>query len=111
MLSADDIRFVAFSVGRRRAVRSRLRQTFVGIWPAWNYFMSADTPQTPSSSNSGKLHRDDKRGRTTRWRRLQSALTVVNAGDKPGPRVDACAAPCYGQTFRNLKGGTAEDGW
>jgi urea transport system substrate-binding protein len=52
-ISADDIPVVAFSVGEEEL--SGLDTTnLVGHLAAWNYFQSADTPRTPSSSPRGK---------------------------------------------------------
>jgi urea transport system substrate-binding protein len=60
-VSADDIPVVAFSVGEEE-LSGLDTSNLVGHLAAWNYFQSADTPETPSSSPSLEgLHRRTNR--------------------------------------------------
>jgi ABC-type branched-subunit amino acid transport system substrate-binding protein len=52
-VSADDIPVVAFSVGEEE-LSGLDTSNLVGHLAAWNYFQSADTPRTRSSSPRGK---------------------------------------------------------
>lgn len=109
-VSADDIPVVAFSVGEEEL--SGLDTTnLVGHLAAWNYFMSADTPE--NAEFIAKWHAfigDDKRVTNDPMEAHYIGFNMwVNAVEAAGTTdVDAVRAEMYGQTFPNLTGGTAE---
>ncbi|MFN6977175.1 MAG: urea ABC transporter substrate-binding protein [Gemmobacter sp.] len=109
-ISADDIPVVAFSVGEEEL--SGLDTTnLVGHLAAWNYFMSADTPENAAFiaawhdfiGNTARVTNDPMEAHYigfTMW---------VQAVEKAGTTdVDAVRSAMYGLQVPNLTGGIAE---
>jgi urea transport system substrate-binding protein len=108
-VSADDIPVVAFSVGEEELSgldTSRL----VGHLAAWNYFMSADTPENEAFIDAwhafiGDTNRptnDPMEAHYIGFNMWVNAVTAAGTTD-----VDAVRAAMWGQEFPNLTGGTA----
>ncbi len=108
-ISADDIPVVAFSVGEEEL--SGLDTTnLVGHLAAWNYFMSADTPENATFIAEWlKFIGDEKRVTNDPMEAHYIGFNMwVNAATAAGSTdVDAVRAKMYGQEFPNLTGGTA----
>ncbi len=109
-VSADDIPVVAFSVGEEEL--SGLDTTnLVGHLAAWNYFMSADTPENAEFIAKWKAFiGDDARVTNDPMEAHYIGFNMwVNAVEAAGTTdVDAVRSAMYGQTFPNLTGGMAE---
>jgi len=109
-VSADDIPVVAFSVGEEE-LSGLDTSNLVGHLAAWNYFMSADTPE--NAEFIGKWHTfigDDKRVTNDPMEAHYIGFNMwVNAVKAAGTTdVDAVRTEMYGQQFPNLTGGMAE---
>ena len=109
-VSADDIPVVAFSVGEEEL--SGLDTTnLVGHLAAWNYFMSADTPQNEEFianwhdfiENEDRVTNDPMEAHYIGFNMWVQAVEAAGTTD-----VDAVREAMYGQTVPNLTGGTAE---
>ncbi len=108
-VSADDIPVVAFSVGEEELSgldTSRL----VGHLAAWNYFMSADTPENEAFiaswhefiGSTDRVTNDPMEAHYIGFNMWVNAVTEAGSTD-----VDAVRAAMWGQEFPNLTGGTA----
>jgi urea transport system substrate-binding protein len=108
-VSADDIPVVAFSVGEEEL--SGLDTTnLVGHLAAWNYFMSADTPENATFIKTWHdFIGDDKRVTNDPMEAHYIGFNMwVNAVEAAGTTdVDAVREAMWGQEFPNLTGGTA----
>ena len=108
-VSADDIPVVAFSVGEEEL--SGLDTTnLVGHLAAWNYFMSADTPENEEFIAAWhKFIGDDARVTNDPMEAHYIGFNMwVNAVEQAGTTdVDAVREAMWGQEFPNLTGGTA----
>lgn len=109
-ISADDIPVVAFSVGEEE-LSGLDTSNLVGHLAAWNYFMSADTPENAEFIE--KWHAfigDEKRVTNDPMEAHYIGFNMwVQAVEAAGTTdVDAVRDAMYGQTFPNLTGGTAE---
>jgi urea transport system substrate-binding protein len=108
-ISADDIPVVAFSVGEEEL--SGLDTTnLVGHLAAWNYFMSADTPENEAFIEQWHAFiGDDKRVTNDPMEAHYIGFNMwVNAVTEAGTTdVDAVREKMWGQEFPNLTGGTA----
>ncbi|MGV6811309.1 MAG: urea ABC transporter substrate-binding protein [Brevirhabdus sp.] len=108
-ISADDIPVVAFSVGEEEL--SGLDTTnLVGHLAAWNYFMSADTPENAAFieqwhafiGDEKRVTNDPMEAHYIGFNMWVNAVTAAGTTD-----VDAVRTAMYGQEFPNLTGGTA----
>ncbi len=109
-VSADDIPVVAFSVGEEE-LSGLDTSNLVGHLAAWNYFMSADTPENATFIEGWHdFIGDDKRVTNDPMEAHYIGFNMwVNAATEAGTTdVDAVRAAMYGQQFPNLTGGTAE---
>lgn len=108
-VSADDIPVVAFSVGEEELSgldTSRL----VGHLAAWNYFMSADTPENAAFiegwhafiGDTARPTNDPMEAHYIGFNMWVNAVTAAGTTD-----VDAVRAAMWGQEFPNLTGGTS----
>ena len=108
-VSADDIPVVAFSVGEEELSgldTSRL----VGHLAAWNYFMSADTPENEAFiaawhafiGDTARPTNDPMEAHYIGFNMWGNAVTEAGSTD-----VDAVRAAMWGQEFPNLTGGTS----
>ena len=108
-VSADDIPVVAFSVGEEELSgldTSRL----VGHLAAWNYFMSADTPENEAFieawhafiGDTARPTNDPMEAHYIGFNMWVNAVTEAGTTD-----VDAVRAAMWGQEFPNLTGGTS----
>ncbi len=108
-VSADDIPVVAFSVGEEELSgldTSRL----VGHLAAWNYFMSADTPENEAFINAwhafigstDRVTNDPMEAHYIGFNMWVNAVTEAGTTD-----VDAVREKMWGQEFPNLTGGMA----
>ncbi|MCC5969234.1 MAG: urea ABC transporter substrate-binding protein [Pararhodobacter sp.] len=108
-VSADDIPVVAFSVGEEELSgldTSRL----VGHLAAWNYFMSADTPENEAFieawhafiGDEARVTNDPMEAHYIGFNMWVNAVTEAGTTD-----VDAVREAMWGQEFPNLTGGTA----
>ncbi|MBR3372062.1 MAG: urea ABC transporter substrate-binding protein [Rhodobacteraceae bacterium] len=108
-VSADDIPVVAFSVGEEELSgldTSRL----VGHLAAWNYFMSADTPENESFiaawhdfiGDTNRVTNDPMEAHYIGFNMWVNAVEAAGTTD-----VDAVREAMWGQEFPNLTGGTA----
>ncbi|TCP44361.1 urea ABC transporter substrate-binding protein [Rhodovulum marinum] len=108
-VSADDIPVVAFSVGEEEL--SGLDTTnLVGHLAAWNYFMSADTPENAAFIETWHAFiGDDARVTNDPMEAHYIGFNMwVNAVEQAGTTdVDAVREAMWGQEFPNLTGGTA----
>ncbi|GHC29232.1 urea ABC transporter substrate-binding protein [Gemmobacter nanjingensis] len=109
-VTADKIPVVAFSVGEEEL--SGLDTTnLVGHLAAWNYFMSADTPENKSFIEAWhKFIKDDKRVTNDPMEAHYIGFNMwVNAVTAAGTTaVDPVIDAMVGQKFPNLTGGMAE---
>ena len=109
-VSADDIPVVAFSVGEEE-LSGLDTSNLVGHLAAWNYFMSADTPENAAFIEAWHAFiGDDSRVTNDPMEAHYIGFNMwVNAATAAGTtEVDAVRETMYGQTFPNLTGGTAE---
>ncbi len=108
-VSADDIPVVAFSVGEEELSgldTSRL----VGHLAAWNYFMSADTPENEAFiaawhefiGDTARVTNDPMEAHYIGFNMWVNAVEAAGTTD-----VDAVREAMWGQEFPNLTGGTA----
>ena len=109
-VSADDIPVVAFSVGEEE-LSGLDTSNLVGHLAAWNYFMSADTPENAEFIE--KWHAfigDDKRVTNDPMEAHYIGFNMwVQAVEQAGTTdVDAVSEAMIGQTYPNLTGGMAE---
>ena len=109
-VSADDIPVVAFSVGEEE-LSGLDTSNLVGHLAAWNYFMSADTPENAEFIE--KWHAfigDDSRVTNDPMEAHYIGFNMwVQAVEQAGTTdVDAVSEAMIGQTYPNLTGGMAE---
>jgi len=111
-ISAEDIPVVAFSVGEEEL--SGLDTTnLVGHLAAWNYFMSADTPENATFIKEWHdFIGDPKRVTNDPMEAHYIGFNMwVNAVTEAGTTaVDSVREHMWGQEFPNLTGGTAKMG-
>jgi len=108
-VSADDIPVVAFSVGEEE-LSGLDTSNLVGHLAAWNYFMSADTPENAAFieawhkfiGNTDRVTNDPMEAHYIGFNMWVNAVTEVGTTD-----VDAVREAMWGQEFPNLTGGTA----
>ena len=109
-IKADDIPVVAFSVGEEEL--SGLDTTnLVGHLAAWNYFMSAESPENEKFIDGWhKFIKDDKRVTNDPMEATYIGFNMwVNAVTAAGTTdVDAVTKAMIGQEFPNLTGSTAK---
>ncbi|MGO4914491.1 urea ABC transporter substrate-binding protein [Pseudogemmobacter sp. W21_MBD1_M6] len=108
-VSADDIPVVAFSVGEEE-LSGLDTSNLVGHLAAWNYFMSADTPENKTFidkwhafAGPARVTNDPMEAHYIGFNMWVNAVTAAGTTD-----VDVVRDAMYGQTFPNLTGGTAE---
>ena len=109
-ISADDIPVVAFSVGEEE-LAGLDTGPLVGHLAAWNYFMSADTPENDAFIAAWHEYiGDEARPTNDPMEAHYIGFNMwVNAVEAAGTTdVDAVRAEMYGQQFPNLTGGIAE---
>ena len=108
-VSADDIPVVAFSVGEEE-LSGLDTSNLVGHLAAWNYFMSADTPENEEFIAAWHAFIGDE-ARVTNDPMEAHYIGFnmwVNAAEAAGStEVDAVRDAMYGLEFPNLTGGTA----
>ncbi|TVQ54638.1 MAG: urea ABC transporter substrate-binding protein [Rhodobacteraceae bacterium] len=108
-VSADDIPVIAFSVGEEELSgldTSRL----VGHLAAWNYFMSADTPENEAFiarwhefiGDTNRVTNDPMEAHYIGFNMWVNAVEAAGTTD-----VDAVREAMWGQEFPNLTGGMA----
>jgi len=108
-ISADDIPVVAFSVGEEE-LSGLDTSNLVGHLAAWNYFMSADTPENAAFiaawhefiGDESRVTNDPMEAHYIGFNMWVNAVTAAGTTD-----VDAVRARMWGQEFPNLTGGTA----
>jgi len=107
-VSAEDIPVVAFSVGEEE-LSGLDTSELVGHLAAWNYFMSADTPQNAAFiaqwhafAGPERVTNDPMEAHYIGFNMWVNAVTAAGTTD-----VDAVRAAMYGQEFPNLTGGMA----
>ena len=108
-ISADDMPVVAFSVGEEE-LSGLDTSSLVGHLAAWNYFMSADTPENAAFIKSWHDYiGDDSRVTNDPMEAHYIGFNMwVNAVEQAGTTdVDAVVDAMVGQEFPNLTGGTA----
>jgi len=108
-ISADDIPVVAFSVGEEE-LSGLDTSNLVGHLAAWNYFMSADTPENATFIKDWHAFiGDEKRVTNDPMEAHYIGFNMwVNAVAQAGTTdVDAVREAMWGQEFPNLTGGTA----
>ncbi len=109
-VSADDIPVVAFSVGEEE-LSGFDTSGLVGHLAAWNYFMSADTPENAAFiaqwqayiGDDTRVTNDPMEAHYIGWNMWVNAVTESGTTD-----VDTIIDAMVGQTFPNLTGGIAE---
>jgi urea transport system substrate-binding protein len=109
-VSAETLPVVAFSVGEEE-LSGLDTSNLVGHLAAWNYFMSADTPENAAFIEAWKAFiKDDNRVTNDPMEAHYIGFNMwVNAVTAAGTtEVDAVSAAMIGQTFPNLTGGMAE---
>jgi urea transport system substrate-binding protein len=109
-ISADDMPVVAFSVGEEE-LSGLDTSNLVGHLAAWNYFMSADTPENAAFIEAWHDYiGDDSRVTNDPMEAHYIGFNMwVNAVEQAGTTdVDTVIDAMVGQTFPNLTGGTAE---
>ncbi|SFC02404.1 urea ABC transporter substrate-binding protein [Tropicimonas isoalkanivorans] len=109
-VSADDIPVVAFSVGAE-ALSGLDTSNLVGHLAAWNYFMSADTPENETFIETWHdFIGDEARVTNDPMEAHYIGFNMwVNAVEEAGTTdVDAVSKAMIGQEFPNLTGSTAE---
>jgi urea transport system substrate-binding protein len=108
-VSADDIPVVAFSVGEEE-LSGLDTSELVGHLAAWNYFMSAETPENATFieawhafiGDTNRVTNDPMEAHYIGFNMWVNAVEQAGTTD-----VDAVRAAMYGQEFPNLTGGTA----
>jgi urea transport system substrate-binding protein len=108
-ISADDIPVVAFSVGEEE-LSGLDTSNLVGHLAAWNYFMSADTPENAAfisqwhafTGNTDRVTNDPMEAHYIGFQMWVQAVEKAGTTD-----VDAVREAMYGLTVTNLTGGTA----
>ncbi|KPP88044.1 MAG: ABC-type urea uptake system substrate-binding component UrtA [Rhodobacteraceae bacterium HLUCCA08] len=108
-VSADDIPVVAFSVGEEELSGFDTSE-LVGHLAAWNYFMSADTPENAAFiaqwhayiGDDTRVTNDPMEAHYIGFNMWVNAVTDAGTTD-----VDEVRAAMYGQQFPNLTGGMA----
>ncbi len=108
-VSADDIPVIAFSVGEEE-LSGLDTSDLVGHLAAWNYFMSADTPENAAFieawhgfiGDDARVTNDPMEAHYIGFNMWVNAVTAAGSTD-----VDAVRAAMYGQEIANLTGGTA----
>lgn len=109
-VSADDIPVVAFSVGEEE-LSGLDTSNLVGHLAAWNYFMSADTPENETFIETWHdFIGDEARVTNDPMEAHYIGFNMwVNAVEEAGTTdVDAVSKAMIGQEFPNLTGSTAE---
>ncbi len=109
-VSADTLPVVAFSVGEEE-LSGLDTSNLVGHLAAWNYFMSAESPENTAFIAAWKAFiKDDKRVTNDPMEAHYIGFNMwVNAVTAAGTTaVDAVSDAMIGQTFPNLTGGMAE---
>ena len=108
-VSADQIPVVAFSVGEEE-LSGLDTSNLVGHLAAWNYFMSADTPENKAFiadwhafiGDTKRVTNDPMEAHYIGFNMWVNAATAAGTTD-----VDAVRTAMWGQEFPNLTGGTA----
>lgn len=108
-VSADDIPVVAFSVGEEE-LSGLDTSNLVGHLAAWNYFMSADTPENEEFiaawhefiGDDTRVTNDPMEAHYIGFNMWVNAVTEAGTTD-----VDAVREAMWGQEFPNLTGGMA----
>jgi len=107
-VSAEDIPVVAFSGGEEE-LSGLATSELVGHLAAWDYFMSADTPENAAFieqwhafAGPTRVTNDPMEAHYIGFNMWVNAVTAAGTTD-----VDAVRAAMYGQEFPNLTGGTA----
>ncbi|MDR9484624.1 MULTISPECIES: urea ABC transporter substrate-binding protein [Sediminimonas] len=109
-VDAADIPVVAFSVGEEE-LSGFDTENLVGHLAAWNYFMSAETPENEAFIDSwhafigdeSRVTNDPMEAHYIGFNMWIQAVEAAGTTD-----VDTVRAAMYGQTVPNLTGGTAE---
>lgn len=108
-IKAEDIPVVAFSVGEEE-LAGLDTGPLVGHLAAWNYFMSVDTPENAEFIKTWHAFiKDEKRVTNDPMEAHYIGFKMwVQAVEQAGTTdVDAVRQAMYGQTVKNLTGGTA----
>lgn len=108
-IKAEDIPVVAFSVGEEE-LAGLDAGPLVGHLAAWNYFMSVDTPENDAFIKAWHAFiKDEKRVTNDPMEAHYIGFKMwVQAVEQAGTTdVDAVRQAMYGQTVKNLTGGTA----
>ena len=108
-ISADDIPVVAFSVGEEE-LSGLDTSNLVGHLAAWNYFMSAETPENEAFIAAWHTFiGDESRVTNDPMEAHYIGFNMwVNAAEQAGTTdVDAVREAMWGQEYPNLTGGTA----
>ncbi len=108
-INAEDIPVVAFSVGEEE-LAGLDAGPLVGHLAAWNYFMSVDTPENDEFIKAWHAFiKDEKRVTNDPMEAHYIGFKMwVQAVEQAGTTdVDAVRQAMYGQTVKNLTGGTA----
>jgi len=107
-VSADDIPVVAFSVGEEE-LSGLDTSNLVGHLAAWNYFMSADTPENAEFIAKWKAFAGENRVTNDPMEAHVIGFKMwVQAVEKAGStEVDAVRTAMYGLEVPNLTGGVA----
>ncbi|MFQ6550573.1 urea ABC transporter substrate-binding protein [Aestuariibius sp. 2305UL40-4] len=108
-VSADDIPVVAFSVGEEE-LSGLDTSNLVGHLAAWNYFMSAETPENEAFiaawhefiGDESRVTNDPMEAHYIGFNMWVNAVEAAGTTD-----VDAVRDAMYGQEVPNLTGGTA----
>jgi urea transport system substrate-binding protein len=108
-ISADDIPVVAFSVGEEE-LSGLDTSELEGHLAAWNYFMSADTPENAAFiegwhafiGDTNRVTNDPMEAHYIGFNMWVNAVEAAGTTD-----VDAVREAMWGQEFPNLTGGTA----
>ncbi len=108
-VSAEDIPVVAFSVGEEE-LSGLDTSNLVGHLAAWNYFMSAETPENEAFisawhefiGDEARVTNDPMEAHYIGFNMWANAVTAAGTTE-----VDAVRTAMYGQEFPNLTGGTA----
>jgi urea transport system substrate-binding protein len=108
-VSADDIPVVAFSVGEEE-LSGLDTSNLVGHLAAWNYFMSADTPENAEFIAKWKAFAGENRVTNDPMEAHVIGFKMwVQAVEKAGTtEVDAVRTAMYGLEVPNLTGGMAK---
>ncbi|THH38467.1 urea ABC transporter substrate-binding protein [Aliishimia ponticola] len=108
-VSADDIPVVAFSVGEEE-LSGLDTSNLVGHLAAWNYFMTAESPENEAFieawhafiGDEARVTNDPMEAHYIGFNMWVNAVTQAETTD-----VDAVREAMWGQEFPNLTGGTA----